>query len=73
MCHHIIGHIGVTVTNRAKFTFGLEAQTETAQQIVLDVHFTPLRDDLVTNISKLNKKLDTRLNLHRDDDDAIWM
>ena len=68
MCHHIIGHIGVTVTNRAKFTFGLEAQTETAQQIVLDVHFTPLRDDLVTNISKLNKKLDTRLNLHRDDD-----
>ena len=68
MCHHIIGHIGVTASDRAKFTFGLAAQTETAQQVILDVHFTPLRDDLVTNISKLNKRLDTRLNLHRDDD-----
>ena len=68
MCHHIIGHIGVTAANMAKFKFGLEARTETAQQVVLDVEYTPLRDDVVTNINKLNKILDTRLNLHGDDD-----
>lgn len=69
MCHHIIGHIGVTgKPKKTKFIISLDGRTETAQKIVLDAHYTPLQDPSHTNINDLNKRLDPRLNLHGEDD-----
>ena len=68
MCHHIIGHIGATdKPKKTKFTISHEGRTETAQQIILDVHYTPLQDHSNTNINDLNRRLDPRLNLHGED------
>jgi len=68
MCHHIIGYIGVTdKPKKTKFIISHEGRTATAQQIILDVHYTPLQDHSNTDINDLNRRLDPRLNLHCED------